>query len=69
MECFEKTDVIILHSKKLNITEGDTTLMREDGGMVPNFKKEPWLYEKNEMLVMELDSMLDVGAKYYLYIE
>ncbi len=69
VECFEKTDVIILHSKKLNITQGATTLMREGGGMVPSFKKEPWLNEMNEVLVIELDSMLDVGSKYYLYIQ
>ena len=53
----------------MNITQGTVTLMRDGGGVGPEFKTEPWLYELNEVLVIQLDSLLEVGAKYHLYIE
>ncbi|XP_033635602.1 uncharacterized protein LOC117296681 [Asterias rubens] len=69
IHCDMKTDVILVHSKYLNITEGVTTLVHADGGKAPTISKEPWLYKENEFLVVELNSYLTPGEKYNLYLE
>ena len=69
MECLEKTDIILIHSKNLTIADGMTTLMREDDGFTLGFKRDPWLHQPNDFLVIELDALLDAGAKYRLHIE
>ncbi|XP_022081849.1 putative aminopeptidase-2 isoform X2 [Acanthaster planci] len=69
IECFEKTDVILVHNRNLTIPDGTTTLTREDGGTAPGYKVEPWLYAETEFIVIQLDALLEVGAKYRLHIE
>ncbi|XP_022081852.1 aminopeptidase Ey-like isoform X2 [Acanthaster planci] len=69
MECSEMTDVILIHSRDLTILTDTTTLKREDGETAPGFKIPPWLYQYQDFLVIELDSLLEVGIKYRLHVE
>ena len=69
IECFEKTNIILVHNRNLTIPAGTTTLMRDDGDTAPGFLQEPWLTEDTEYIVIQLVDLLEVGAKYRLHIE
>ncbi|XP_041462436.1 aminopeptidase N-like [Lytechinus variegatus] len=64
MECRESTDLLLLHSKELEIVD-DTGSMTAvaDGSDVP-LKGAPRLYPANQYLIVELDEMLTPGQNY-----
>lgn len=68
IECVEATNIILIHSKQLNIDFNSITLTKQDGGTVPGFSKDPWLYPENQYLVIELDGNLKAGSMYELSI-
>uniref|UniRef100_A0A8C6W192 Aminopeptidase n=1 Tax=Nannospalax galili TaxID=1026970 RepID=A0A8C6W192_NANGA len=64
--CNQTTDVIIIHSKKLNYTEkqGHRVVLRAlDGSQAPSILKTE-LVERTEYLVVHLQSFLVEGAQY-----
>lgn len=69
--CEKETDLILIHSNKLNLTtfNGHHAKLR---GLVeataPAIQKS-WLVVKTEYLVLQLSSRLTVGASYVLYVE
>ena len=68
-ECLDSTELILIHGKNLVVGEGRTTLKRDGGGTAPELLKEPWIYEENQFIVIELDGTLKKGDMYRLYIE
>ncbi|MEQ2283838.1 hypothetical protein AMECASPLE_015649, partial [Ameca splendens] len=71
-ECLEATDLILIHSNKLNYTEmKDGHLVRLTAGgseSAPNIKSV-WLQLETQYLVIQLRSKLTPGQKYQLYTE
>ncbi|KAM9352585.1 aminopeptidase N-like [Symphorus nematophorus] len=71
-ECVEQTDVILIHSNKLNYTKLDNThIARLDasGGESAPSIKSCWLQPKTQYLVIQLNGKLTQGQKYQLYTE
>ncbi|KAM7423677.1 hypothetical protein PAMA_000167 [Pampus argenteus] len=69
--CVKETDLIIIHSTKLNLTTFNGHYAKLSGlgiATVPAIQKS-WLVEKTEYLVLQLSSRLTVGAYYILYFE
>lgn len=69
--CVKETDLIIIHSKKLNLTTFSGHHVRLSGlgeATAPSVQKS-WLVEKTEYLVLLLRSSLTVGATYVLHTE
>ncbi|XP_060892359.1 aminopeptidase N-like [Labrus mixtus] len=68
-QCDEATDLILIHSNKLNYTklENDhfATLKSVSGGKVPSVKSS-WLKVETQYLVVQLDSKLTKGQTYQL---
>ncbi|XP_038059701.1 putative aminopeptidase-2 [Patiria miniata] len=69
IECLKRTYIILLHSGGLTIPDNTATLTQQDGGQAPRFKSPPWRYYYNDYLVMELDSLLEAGTKYWLHLD
>ncbi|GAA6225936.1 aminopeptidase N-like [Lates japonicus] len=70
-KCVKETDLIIIHSNKLNLTNFHGHLAKLSGlGEVtaPAIQKS-WLVVKTEFLVLQLRRRLAVGATYVLYTE
>uniref|UniRef100_A0A671UW89 Aminopeptidase n=1 Tax=Sparus aurata TaxID=8175 RepID=A0A671UW89_SPAAU len=68
-ECVKETDLILIHSNKLNYTTLDNThIVRLNGGSAPNIKST-WLQPKTQYLVIQLYGKLTQGQKYLLYAE
>lgn len=71
-ECVKETDLILMHSNKLNYTTLDKThiarLIALGGGSPPTIISS-WLQPKTQYLVIQLDSKLTQGQKYQLYTE
>ncbi|TKS74008.1 Aminopeptidase N [Collichthys lucidus] len=71
-ECVKESDLILIHSNKLNYTKLDNThnarLSASGGGSAPTIKSI-WLQLKTQYLVIELTSKLTQGQKYQLYTE
>ncbi|KAM3609680.1 uncharacterized protein V6R79_018407 [Siganus canaliculatus] len=71
-ECVEETDLILIHSNKLNYTTLDNThiarLSASGGGSSPNILSF-WLQPETQYLVFRLSSELTQGQKYQLYTE
>ncbi|XP_014743328.1 PREDICTED: aminopeptidase N [Sturnus vulgaris] len=66
--CEEATDLILIHSNKLNYTmQGSfhATLQAEDGGAVPAISRT-WLETTTQYLVVQLSSPLQQGRRYQL---
>ncbi|NXH46424.1 AMPN Aminopeptidase, partial [Dicaeum eximium] len=66
--CEEATDLILIHSKKLNYTmQGSfhATLQAEDGGTAPAISRS-WLETPTEYLVVQLGAPLQQGRRYRL---
>ncbi|NWV65277.1 AMPN Aminopeptidase, partial [Malurus elegans] len=66
--CVEATDLILIHSNKLNYTmQGSfhATLHAEDGGSVPAISRT-WLETPTQYLVVQLASPLQQGQRYRL---
>lgn len=66
--CVKETDLIIIHSNKLNLTTFDghhATLTGLDGATAPTMDKT-WLEVPTQYLVIQLQSALAVGSRYEL---
>ncbi|XP_056137350.1 aminopeptidase N-like isoform X2 [Lampris incognitus] len=71
-ECVEETDLIIIHSNKLNYTSLDNThlgtLTTKGDGFAPCIKSS-WLQRKTQYLVLQLNGKLTKGQRYQLNTE
>ncbi|XP_029909225.1 aminopeptidase N-like [Myripristis murdjan] len=71
-ECVEETDLILIHSNKLNYTTLNNThmcaLTAPDGVSAPSIQSS-WLQPNTQYLVVQLDWELTKGQKYQLYAE
>uniref|UniRef100_UPI0037E87DE8 aminopeptidase N-like isoform X2 n=1 Tax=Semicossyphus pulcher TaxID=241346 RepID=UPI0037E87DE8 len=70
-KCVKETDLIIIHSNKLNLTNFNGHFAKLSGlgrAAGPAILKS-WLVVKTEYLVLQLRSRLAVGASYALYTE
>lgn len=69
--CVKETDLILIHSNKLNLTTWEgyhAKLTGLNGATAPGLKKT-WLEVPTQYLVIQLNSPLKVNAKYELYTE
>ncbi|KAM9409836.1 aminopeptidase Ey-like isoform 2-T2 [Pholidichthys leucotaenia] len=69
--CVNETDLILIHSNKLNLTIIDghlATLTGLDGTSAPSLR-ETWLEVPTQYLVVQLSSPLQVGSSYELVTE
>lgn len=69
IRCVKETDLIIIHSNKLNLTTFNGHHAKLSGigkATAPSIQKS-WLVVKTEYLVLQLSSRLTVGASYVLY--
>ena len=66
--CTEATNYIILHSKQLDIVPGSASLSRVGEDDSAPDVKEPWFYEANQYMVVELMEDLVAGEMYTFYI-
>ncbi|XP_071369656.1 aminopeptidase N-like [Centroberyx affinis] len=69
--CEKETDLILIHSIKLNLTtfQGHhAKLSGLDGAVAPGIQKS-WLVVKTEYLVLQLNGRLAIGRSYVLYTE
>ncbi|NWX15195.1 AMPN Aminopeptidase, partial [Aegotheles bennettii] len=67
--CVEATNLILIHSKKLNYTmQGSShiSLQAVDGSSVPSISKT-WLETPTQYLVVQLDGPLQKGQRYRLF--
>ncbi|XP_070823562.1 aminopeptidase N-like [Chaetodon trifascialis] len=70
-KCVKETDLIIIHSNKLNLTTFNGHRAKLTGlgrATVPTIQKS-WLVVRTEYLVLQLRSRLLAGASYVLYTE
>ncbi|KAF7654812.1 hypothetical protein LDENG_00064510 [Lucifuga dentata] len=69
-ECVKETDLIIVHSNKLNYTKQDHThTLRATGTASAPAISSSWLQTKTQYLVLQLNSKLMKGQKYQLCTE
>ncbi|XP_030574026.1 aminopeptidase Ey-like isoform X2 [Archocentrus centrarchus] len=70
-KCVKETDLIIIHSKKLNFTTffGHHAKLSSLGEAPAPAIQKSWLVEKTELLVIKLSSRLSVGTSYILQTE
>lgn len=68
-ECFEETNLILIHSNKLNYTTPEPHLaqLRAVGGAEAPSITKSWLYPKTQYMVLELGANLVKGSRYRLY--
>lgn len=69
--CLNATDLILIHSNKLNLTKfGDfhATLTGVDGAAAPDLSNT-WLEVPTQYLVIQLKSALAAGSSYQLYTQ
>lgn len=70
-KCVKETDLIIIHSKKLNFTTffgHHAKLSSQGAAPVPTILNS-WLVKKTEFLVIQLGSRLSAGKSYSLHTE
>ncbi|XP_022595280.1 aminopeptidase N-like [Seriola dumerili] len=69
--CVKETDLIIIHSNKLNLTNfhGHHAKLSGRGEVGAPAIQRSWLVVKTEYLVLQLQRRLAVGATYVLYTE
>lgn len=69
--CLKNTDLIIVHSAKLNLTtfSGHHAKLTGLDGASPPAIQRSWFVERREYLVLRLRGQLSVGASYALYTE
>ncbi|XP_054475304.1 aminopeptidase N-like [Anoplopoma fimbria] len=69
--CVKETDLIIIHSNKLNLTSfnGHQAMLNGMGEATAPAIQMSWFVVKTEFLVLQLRSRLAVGASYVLYTE
>lgn len=69
--CVNETDLILIHSNKLNFTMFDgyhAQLKAVDGASAPQLKKS-WLEVPTQYLVIQLSSPMQAGSTYELFTE
>ncbi|XP_073724650.1 alanyl (membrane) aminopeptidase b, tandem duplicate 1 [Misgurnus anguillicaudatus] len=66
-KCVEETDLILIHSNKLNMTK-DATLTSIGGKPVPPIKST-WMQTKTQYMVIHLEDKLTAGESYELHTE
>ncbi|KAL7403064.1 hypothetical protein ABVT39_023856 [Epinephelus coioides] len=70
--CAEETDLILIHSNKLNYTKFENDIMAKltsvSGAKAPSIKSS-WLQTVTQYLVLHLDGKLKKDQKYHLYTE
>lgn len=66
--CVEETDLILIHSNKLNYTQqnGHLAQLTALGGAEAPSIKESWLQPVTQYMVLELDTKLVKGSRYRL---
>uniref|UniRef100_A0A8C3AP07 Aminopeptidase n=1 Tax=Cyclopterus lumpus TaxID=8103 RepID=A0A8C3AP07_CYCLU len=71
VRCVKETDLLIIHSNKLNLTSfnGHHAVLTGLGQATAPAIQNSWLVVKTEFLVIQLRSRLSVGASYVLYTE
>lgn len=69
--CLKSTDLVIVHSTKLNLTtfSGHHAKLTGLDGASPPAIQRSWFVERREYLVLQLRGQLSVGASYALYTE
>ncbi|XP_064191655.1 aminopeptidase N-like [Anguilla rostrata] len=69
--CMKETDLILIHSNKLNLTTFDGHLARLTtvGSATGPAIEATWLQVETQYLVVQLSGMLTVGQSYQLYTE
>lgn len=69
--CVEDTDLVIVHSNKLNLTtfSGHHARLLGLDGAHPPAVRSSWLVERTQFLVLQLQSRLSAGTSYALYTE
>lgn len=69
--CVEDTDLVIVHSNKLNLTtfSGHHAMLLGLDGAHPPAVQSSWLVERTQFLVLQLQGRLSAGASYILYTE
>ncbi|XP_008309650.1 aminopeptidase N-like [Cynoglossus semilaevis] len=68
-ECVTETDLILIHSNKLNYSEERSHMITAAGGGAAPGIKSWWLYSKTQYLVIELEGKLRKGHRYQLHSE
>ena len=70
-KCVKETDLILIHSNKLNLTlfEGHHAKLTGIGGATAPTIQKSWLQQRTEYLVIELNGKLAVGKIYVLNTE
>lgn len=69
--CVKETDLILIHSNKLNLTmlEGHHAVLRGlDGAPTPSLRRT-WLELPTQYLVVQLSGLLAAGGRYQLYTQ
>ncbi|KAI7812168.1 alanyl (membrane) aminopeptidase b, tandem duplicate 1 [Triplophysa rosa] len=66
-KCVQETDLILIHSSKLNMTK-DPTLTAHGCTPAPSIRST-WMQTKTQYLVIHLEGKLTVGEKYELHTE
>ncbi|XP_058851581.1 aminopeptidase Ey-like [Acipenser ruthenus] len=64
-ECVKATSLILIHSKKLNLTE--SLQLSGYAGSTPPAITASWMEKETEFLVIQLDSNLEAGKTYSLF--
>uniref|UniRef100_A0A3B4DXH2 Aminopeptidase n=1 Tax=Pygocentrus nattereri TaxID=42514 RepID=A0A3B4DXH2_PYGNA len=70
--CVNETDLILIHSNKLNFTltrGGHHAMLRGLSGAKAPAIKKTWLEVETQYLVVQLSEKLQVGSTYWLYTE
>ncbi|XP_035520141.1 aminopeptidase Ey-like [Morone saxatilis] len=70
--CAEETDLILIHSNKLNYTKREnnhSASLTSLGGVKAPSIKSSWLQQVTQYLVLQLDGKLMKGHRYHLYTE
>uniref|UniRef100_A0A3B4ZW54 Aminopeptidase n=1 Tax=Stegastes partitus TaxID=144197 RepID=A0A3B4ZW54_9TELE len=69
-ECVKETDLILIHSNKLNYTKlDDAHIVRLTSGASAPGIESTWLQNKTQYLVIQLNGKLSPGRTYQLYAE
>ncbi|XP_031153699.1 aminopeptidase N-like isoform X2 [Sander lucioperca] len=72
-ECAEETDLILIHSNKLNYTKLENghlaKLTSVNSGVKAPSITTSWLQNVTQYLVLELDGKLSMGQRYHLYTD
>lgn len=69
--CVKKTDLILIHSNKLNLTlfKGHHAKLTGQSGVTAPAIKTTWFQRETQYLVIQLEGKLKPGKSYWLYTE